>query len=170
MKKTVCVFFFISLGLVMILSGCTRIKVTPPQPQLFAPYPLAVTSNQLGLEYLTDPAAADAKYKDKEIWITQTIVYAYAADKENYGIITLLPTKTQIYDDSHDGILQILDLEAVDCKIISLHCPQAFSVGDMVEIVGICQGIQDSNITINISMINKIGASAVRTGTPSEGY
>jgi hypothetical protein len=170
MKKTIRALFFICLGLMMIVSGCTRIKVTPPQPELFAPYTLKLTSEQLGLEYLTDPAAADAKYKDKEIWITQTVVTTYVADQQNYGIISLLPTNTQIYDDSHDGILQILDLEAVDCKIISLHCSQAFSFGDMVEIVGMCKGIQDSVITIDISMINKVGASIVRTGKPSEGY
>jgi hypothetical protein len=158
------VVFIAIISLIAALPGCNRVKVVPPPPLLMAPYPLEVTSDELGLAYLADPVAADAKYKGNEIWITITTVADYVTDQNSYCVVSTLPTTTQIYDDSHDRIIQILDVMAVDCKIISLHYPQQFSVGDMVEVVGICQGIQDGNIRIDISIINKIGAAIVQTG------
>jgi hypothetical protein len=150
------------IGLIA-LPGCTRIKVEPPAPQLFAPAPQAVTIGQIYTDYLNDPAAASIKYEGWELWFSQVTVGSYSASTEKYITISLAEMPGQLIGTFHNFLGDII----ISYLLVTAYTPQKFQAGDIVEIVGTCKGIQNQIVTISIDYINMLGAGGAVT--PGQG-
>jgi hypothetical protein len=148
---------FITICLISILSllfaSCNRIHVIPPAPQLFSLAPSQITADDLYREFRKDAQAATAKYKDKGIWITEARVDAFSPDSNNY--IAISTTRATLV--SSDKWL-----------FNTIHSDQKFEVGDVVEFVGTCRGLDSQSIIIEIQWISKTGISTATTA--SSGY
>ena len=59
----------LTIGLMPLAGGCTSTTVFIPEAVPLGAPPIKVTADQLYQDYMADEAAADAKYKDKELWI-----------------------------------------------------------------------------------------------------
>lgn len=69
-NKTVSITLILLLSSLIVLTGCARYELFVPEYQRFTPPPDEITIEQLLSDYMTDQAAADAKYKEKTFLFT----------------------------------------------------------------------------------------------------
>jgi hypothetical protein len=155
----------VSLGVLLLFSGCTRVVVVPPAPQLFSPSPIQVTAEQLCKEYIADSALADARYKDKEIWLTYAVINSsMVTEKDSYLAVKL--SKVYTAEWSVDFIIRYIWVYYTDVIVYTQQ--PSFKTGDVIEIIGLCRGFQNNMVLVDINWSNKIGVGA--TAVPALGY
>jgi hypothetical protein len=148
------------------VSGCTRVKVVPPAPLLYAPAPLTTSVAQVYSDYSADAAAAASRYEGKQLWLNQVVIGSYSPSPEKYITIDMAQMAGQLIGTFHNFLGDI----TVDYLLITAYSPQKFQSGDIVEIVGTCQGLHDQTVTIGIDYINALGAGGVVTPAQGSSY
>ena len=143
----------LSIGLIFLAGGCTRPGVFIPYTIQLEPLPITITADQLYAEYMADEAAADAQYKDKEVWFTKAIVDSYVqSPSENYITIS---TKPQLVIRYFHGF--IFSKKEVPKIFITVCSSEKLQKGNVVEIVGECQGMSEGVVTVKINWVVKSG-------------
>ncbi|MFC1847112.1 hypothetical protein ACFLYS_03540 [Chloroflexota bacterium] len=148
---------------------------------------MKVDATQLYQEYMTDEAAADAKYKGKEIWITETVVDTYLESGNGCfllmgwhpeeliifkkKVVFFLPAFSvctlKLEPQWSEGFRNVPPGYDLDLGMPITH--EGYELGDFVdemhivtgytvEVVGECLGISEGIITFKISRIAKTGA------------
>jgi hypothetical protein len=147
-------------GSVFLAVSCTGTSVFIPEAVQLEQPPIKVTADQLYQEYMADEAAADARYKGKEVWVTEAQIDTCLESESGCYLIMRWHPEERIV---HDGIV-VFSVPAFSVCTVKLE-PQ-FSEGFkdvdggyIVEIVGECQGISEGVVNVNINRIAKTGGS-----------
>lgn len=97
---------------------------------LFGGSTLEVKANDMIDDYIRDQAAAEQKYKDKNISITGTLLYKkQSGDTQNYSMIIASKTAGKKYSI-------VLDVDSKNVKAVN-----SVKIGDFVSTKGKCVGI-----------------------------
>jgi len=161
--------------------GCTRTSVFVPEAIQLEPPPIMITANQLYQEYAADEAAADAKYKGKEVWVIEAMVDSYIeSEGGNYIMMRWYQPPEYLVDPlvlerDHSLIvppgyyLSTVNLEPQSSEGFK-DIPPGYDIGIaagfgvthvvtgyVVEVVGERQGISEGVITVKINWIAKTG-------------
>jgi hypothetical protein len=158
----------ICLGFLVVLAmagGCAREKVVPPAPQLFAPGPVIVAANTLFKDYLADQNSADLKYKNKTIWLTDATVDASIVDA-NSSYFQMELIKVSAFKSEEGVAIPTL----VWSQKVSVHFREQYAVGDIFELIGVCQGMTDSGVIIPIDWINRTSGGPPRAAPDAGSY
>jgi hypothetical protein len=163
-NKTVIILAFVMASSAPV-AGCSNEKVVPPPPQLFAPSPLAVTADELFTDYRADPAGADLKYKNKTIWLTSALIDSSVVDPDDYYFQMAITTVTAY--KSEEGVPQATQ---VWTQFNTIYSAETYQIGNIVELIGRCQGITDHKVVITVDWINLIAGGASRPPPNVGGY
>jgi hypothetical protein len=157
----------ISIGILLaacILStGCTRVVVVPPSAIPFVLAPPMLTAEELYDAYKLDTAAADIKFKNKDIWITKARVDTFTESQDG-GYISVrwyqpVPTSTASTAVKQPGYC--LASVTLDSQKFS-----DFKGVEAVEVVGECLGMEEGVITLKINRINKTSIAPIQVVLP----
>jgi hypothetical protein len=157
----------ISIGILlaacMLSTGCTRIVVVPPSAIPFVLAPPMLTAEELYNAYKLDAAAADMKFKNKNIWITKARVDAFTESQDGAYISIRwyqpVPTSTASTAVKQPGYC--LASVKLDSQKFS-----DFKDIEAVEVVGECLGMSDGVITLKINRINKTSIAPIQAESP----
>ena len=178
----------LAMGLVPLASGCTSKSVFIPEAIQLEPGPIMITADQLYEEYMTDEAAADAKYKGSEVWFTKVIEVWFYED-EYWDPETETYVYFSDYSFTENEPVVYLYFSSLSKEYIMIgniiFMPQSSSdlqdieAGYVVDIVGECQGLSQEHpfglvVTVEISQIEVV-KSRPKTGQepqppPPAGY
>jgi hypothetical protein len=162
--KELSVISICILMVVCILStGCTRVVVVPPSAIPFVLAPPMLTAEELYDAYKIDTAAADIKFKNKDIWITKARVDTFTESQDG-AYISLrwyqpVPTSTASTAAKQPGYC--LASVKLDSQKLS-----DFKDVEAVEVVGECLGMSEGVITLKINRINKTSIAPIQVVSP----
>jgi hypothetical protein len=164
--------------LIFLSMSCNGASVFIPEAAQLETAPLKVAATQLYQEYMTDEAAADARYKGKEIWITEARVNTYLESESGcYLTIRWHPEELFVYEKEVEFFIPgfsvcTLKLEPqlsegfkdippdYDVDLGDGYGTLRFIGGYAVETIGECQGISEGVVSIEINWIAKTGGSS----------
>ena len=178
-----------TIGIGFLAGGCAGAGAFIPEATLIEPPSIIkVNATQLYQEYVADEVAADAKYKGKEVWITEAVVDTYLESENGCYLMMRWQPEVRIEYSGFEGFFLpafsvcTVKLEPqfsegfrdvppgydLDLNMIITH--EGFRLGDFVdemhiitgytvEVVGECQGISEGVITFEVNYIAKVGGS-----------
>ncbi len=132
----------LAIGLVPLASGCASKSVFIPEAIQLEPGPIMITANQLYEEYMADEAAADAKYKGKELCITEATLDSYIeSEKGNYLILRgyqFVKSRGGALGLGHIFTISTIELEPQIAKDFDL---KDVGTGYLAEVMGECREV-----------------------------
>lgn len=160
------------IGSVFLAGGCARTSVFIPEAIQLEPSPIRITADQLYAEYAADEAAADAKYKGKEVWVIEAKVDSYL-ESESGCYLMMRWYQPLIMIMSHGRTATVTQPSRSLCSVkLEPQFSEGFKdvgAGYQVEAVGECQGISDGVVTIKINRMTITGGIVVLT-PPAAGW
>ena len=107
-----------------------------------------ITADQLYVEYAADEAAADAKYKGKELWITEAMVDSYIeSESGNYLVMRGYQFLRVGVDEYTTSVGPIFSLSTLKLEPQIAEDFKDVGTGYLVEVVGEYQGISEGVVT-----------------------
>ena len=148
-----------AIGLVFLAVSCTGTSVFIPEAIQLEQPPVKVNATQLYQEYMADEVAADAKYKGKKVWITETVVDTYLESES--GCYLEMRWHPEEYYMRWNVMFSLPAFSVCTVKLEPQFSEDFKDVdgGYIVEIEGECQGISEGVITFEINYITKPGGS-----------
>ena len=150
----------LAISLIFLAGGCTKTDVFFPEPIPLEPPPIMITADQLYEEHMADETAADAKYKGKEVWVTEAIVDSYLESENGcYLMMRYVPKIPAIYR------IKAGRPAYIGCSVkLEPQFAEGFKDvggGYVVEIIGECLGISNGVVTLKINRMAKTGVGGV---------
>jgi len=166
----------LAISLIFLAGCCTKTSIFIPEAIQLEPGPIIITANQLYQEYMADEAAADAKYKGREVWFLEARVGSYLESESGSYLEMRWFLPSDIIEDPmlNETIVIERKLSAGGVKEGKPWAPgyclctvklepqfaEGFSDvggGYIVETVGECLGLSNGVVTIKIKSIAMSG-------------
>jgi hypothetical protein len=170
-------------GSMLILSGCTRVTIVPPVVTQFEPFNIPrIDPYLIYYDYEHDPIAADNLYKGKIIWLVDIVLDDYVPSQDEPSlVIGTITTQFFRYDYEYFGYFGYFRQIKTNADgtpemfnarwcFITENSANQHNKGDMVEIIGRCDGMQEQGVVFSIDWIIKTGSGSVRDFSQTSGY
>lgn len=166
----------LAISLIFLAGGCTKADYFIPEAIQLERGPIMITADQLYQEYMADEAAADAKYKGRDVWFLEARVGSYLESENGSYLEMLWFSPSDIIEDPMlDEPIEIENTHLVEgakegkpwapgyclCAVkLEPQLSEGFSDvggGYIVETVGECLGLSNGVVTIKIKSIAMSG-------------